>query len=189
MDTIVRSRPVIGSRDWALRLNEKLAGHDLPLEGPVVTDAFGLMSALVVGATKDGYCYASVRLVARYIWWQIDTINIRKLQSWIDDLEAWGEITIEPLAASAYAPWGHVNVIVIQNKTRFRRWRARPPFTAAQRVEVYGRDNGACVHCGATESLSIDHIVPWSKGGEHELWNFQTLCRSCNSKKGARIDA
>ena len=36
------------------------------------------------------------------------------------------------------------------------------------------------------EELTVDHIVPWSKGGRTELSNAQLLCRACNSRKGNR---
>ena len=54
------------------------------------------------------------------------------------------------------------------------------------RWEVWERDNFTCVHCGSRRDLSIDHIYPQSKGGKATLENCQTLCRKCNSKKGAR---
>lgn len=34
------------------------------------------------------------------------------------------------------------------------------------------------------EELTVDHVIPWSKGGRTELSNAQLLCRACNSKKG-----
>lgn len=36
------------------------------------------------------------------------------------------------------------------------------------------------------DELTIDHILPWSKGGRTVLSNAQLLCRACNSKKGNR---
>lgn len=57
----------------------------------------------------------------------------------------------------------------------------------ALRVAVYRRDRFTCLHCGARRTLSIDHIHPFSKGGTTEFENLQTLCRSCNSRKGARV--
>ena len=54
------------------------------------------------------------------------------------------------------------------------------------RWAVWERDNFTCQHCGKRQGLSIDHIRPESKGGTLELSNLQTLCKRCNSRKGAR---
>lgn len=43
-----------------------------------------------------------------------------------------------------------------------------------------------CAKCGATENLTIDHIVPRVWGGTNELANLQTLCASCNWQKGRK---
>jgi len=65
----------------------------------------------------------------------------------------------------------------------------RKAIPQALRQAVYERDGYACLHCGTTESLTLDHIHPYSKGGEDTYENLQTLCRSCNSRKGAKIHA
>ena len=52
---------------------------------------------------------------------------------------------------------------------------------------VFERDEYRCVKCGGHLNLSIDHIHPFSKGGSDEESNLQTLCRSCNSSKGASL--
>lgn len=54
------------------------------------------------------------------------------------------------------------------------------------RTQVYERDLYRCVHCGTHIGLSIDHIIPTSKGGLSVYDNLQTLCRPCNSRKGDR---
>ena len=43
-----------------------------------------------------------------------------------------------------------------------------------------------CKNCGTKKNLTIDHIIPLSKGGSNDEDNFQILCMSCNRKKGAR---
>lgn len=58
--------------------------------------------------------------------------------------------------------------------------------SASLRKAVYERDLYRCKHCGTHLDLSVDHIVPESKGGATDLSNLQTLCRPCNSRKGAR---
>ncbi len=54
------------------------------------------------------------------------------------------------------------------------------------RKKIFDRDGKVCKHCGSTENLSMDHIIPVSKGGEDSLENLQVLCKSCNSRKGNR---
>ena len=57
------------------------------------------------------------------------------------------------------------------------------------RFKVMQRDNFKCCMCGASPAtdssvvLHIDHIKPWSKGGETVIENLQTLCSKCNLGK------
>lgn len=60
---------------------------------------------------------------------------------------------------------------------------------ARLRFMVLKRDNFKCCACGASPAkdpsvvLHVDHIIPWSKGGETTLDNLQTLCSKCNLGK------
>lgn len=54
-------------------------------------------------------------------------------------------------------------------------------------LAVFERDGFRCVHCGVATNLSVDHIVPLSRGGTDGFENLQTLCLRCNSSKGASI--
>lgn len=60
------------------------------------------------------------------------------------------------------------------------------PKTGASRYQVFERDAYRCQQCGGWHDLTIDHVIPRARGGTNDLANLQTLCRSCNSKKGAR---
>ncbi|MEM7524074.1 MAG: HNH endonuclease [Pseudomonadota bacterium] len=51
---------------------------------------------------------------------------------------------------------------------------------------VMERDGHACVYCGATESLCIDHVIPIAQGGGDALDNLACACKSCNSGKAGR---
>lgn len=55
------------------------------------------------------------------------------------------------------------------------------------RPEIIGRDGRLCRSCGTTQKLTVDHIVPLSRGGTNDLDNLQLLCRSCNSIKSAKV--
>jgi hypothetical protein len=57
------------------------------------------------------------------------------------------------------------------------------------RQKVFMRDKCKCVFCGKKDNLTIDHIIPVILGGGDEMMNLQTLCQSCNSRKGSRYEA
>jgi|694.fasta_scaffold14321_9 hypothetical protein len=52
---------------------------------------------------------------------------------------------------------------------------------------IFQRDGNKCKNCNTTSNLTIDHIIPVKHGGTSEDTNLQTLCRKCNSSKGAKI--
>jgi len=59
--------------------------------------------------------------------------------------------------------------------------------TVLVRQQVLIRDEYRCRYCGRFDAhLSIDHMMPQSRGGSHKIENLVTACRSCNSSKGAR---
>ena len=54
------------------------------------------------------------------------------------------------------------------------------------RKRLYRRDNNQCVYCGSKKNLTIDHVLPKSRGGKNTWANLVTCCNSCNIKKGNR---
>jgi 5-methylcytosine-specific restriction endonuclease McrA len=59
----------------------------------------------------------------------------------------------------------------------------------AVKLEVWRRDGGKCVVCGASDELHFDHIVPISRGGTSLLAeNIQLLCARHNIQKADRIE-
>lgn len=54
------------------------------------------------------------------------------------------------------------------------------------RNRIYKRDGNKCVYCGSTKNLTLDHIIPKSRGGANDWMNLVTSCSKCNMKKGNR---
>ncbi len=58
------------------------------------------------------------------------------------------------------------------------------------RLAIYLRDGLACAYCGASiedgAQLSLDHLIPHSRGGTNASTNLVTSCRRCNCARGNR---
>lgn len=52
------------------------------------------------------------------------------------------------------------------------------------RFNIFKRDNNECQYCGTTSDLTLDHLIPRSKGGKSSWKNLVTACKRCNAKKG-----
>lgn len=58
----------------------------------------------------------------------------------------------------------------------------------ATRAAVMLRDAFTCQYCGETPGrhlLTVDHVLPRSRGGSHDWTNLVTACTRCNQKKGS----
>ncbi len=63
-----------------------------------------------------------------------------------------------------------------------RIWKVPP----VNRREVLKRDNHSCQYCGSNKRLTLDHVIPVSKGGQHKWDNVVTACEPCNQRKRDR---
>ena len=55
------------------------------------------------------------------------------------------------------------------------------------KLEVFNRDQYTCQYCGwQTKELTLDHVVPRRRGGEHTRENVVSACIPCNRRKGGR---
>ena len=62
---------------------------------------------------------------------------------------------------------------------------------AAVRKYVFERDRYQCKSCGKTNletDLNVDHIISLACGGQNDISNLQTLCRTCNQQKKHHFD-
>src|SRR5437773_1239716 len=54
------------------------------------------------------------------------------------------------------------------------------------RRAVFARDSWTCQYCGTTSHLTVDHVIPRSRGGPSDWENIVTSCAPCNRRKGNR---
>ena len=88
----------------------------------------------------------------------------------------------EPLhSATDTYPWPHVIRLVTY---------VRVPRAVQRKISrraLFARDGWRCVYCGtASGRLTLDHVVPRSRGGGSEWENVVTSCAPCNLRKGNR---
>jgi 5-methylcytosine-specific restriction endonuclease McrA len=77
--------------------------------------------------------------------------------------------------------------IIRQLKSVYRKRKQKIPFT---RHNIFLRDNWTCQYCGKikknAKSLTWDHVMPRSRGGETSWTNIVTACFPCNQFKANR---
>jgi 5-methylcytosine-specific restriction endonuclease McrA len=78
----------------------------------------------------------------------------------------------------------------ISNLMRAHLLRAVGSFTYEEWEILKRKHNYTCPTCGRKEpeiKLTIDHIIPISKGGTNYIWNIHPLCLQCNVRKGNKL--
>jgi 5-methylcytosine-specific restriction endonuclease McrA len=55
------------------------------------------------------------------------------------------------------------------------------------RRAVFARDDWTCQYCGARSNLTVDHVIPRSKGGASSWDNIVASCAPCNLRKGSAL--
>lgn len=60
----------------------------------------------------------------------------------------------------------------------------RPRGVKISRQRLFARDKYTCVYCGSKKNLTVDHILPKSRGGKNSWLNMVTCCQTCNRQKG-----
>lgn len=68
-----------------------------------------------------------------------------------------------------------------------RRKNERRQWTPADWDRLVARFDGRCAYCGERKDLTLDHVVPVSRGGRHAAGNFLPACLSCNSSKSSKF--
>jgi 5-methylcytosine-specific restriction endonuclease McrA len=79
-------------------------------------------------------------------------------------------------------------IYITPSVIRLKHFVSRPlPRPRLTRREVFTRDRERCQYCGKHGGdLTLDHVVPKHRGGDHDWENLVTACRGCNHRKGGR---
>lgn len=77
-----------------------------------------------------------------------------------------------------------------ENRRRAEKAKSTTHFTRDEWEELKKHHRHTCLMCGISEpliKLTIDHIIPLSRGGHDGIENIQPLCKSCNSSKHNKV--
>jgi 5-methylcytosine-specific restriction endonuclease McrA len=91
---------------------------------------------------------------------------------------------IENYSQKPCALFYYPSVIVCNNYIR-----TRPIPLSPTRANIYWRDNLTCQYCGKKDlyhKMTLDHVLPKSRGGDKGWLNLVTCCERCNQRKGDR---
>ena len=80
--------------------------------------------------------------------------------------------------------WGKNNRLKTRERTRRRRFRLQEvPVFFISNKEFKKLYTSNCFYCKSQNEITIDHIIPISRGGTHGIGNLVSCCKSCNSSK------
>lgn len=124
-------------------------------------------------------CKACRKLRVMESWW-------RNREKRLAESKAWREANPERHRANLLR-WNTENRERANLLSRLKKQRKRAAGTLTDAdwalvLEVYGN---ACLACDKPE-VTIDHVIPVSKGGRNEIDNVQPLCGRCNTSKGTK---
>jgi len=131
-------------------------------------DFASMQQVLVLNASYEPLNVCSVRR-AHVLVWKGKAEVLEKLE--------------QPLhSASSTYPWPHVIRLVVYVRV------PRGVQRKISRRALFARDGWRCVYCGtASGRLTLDHVVPRSRGGDSVWENVVTSCAPCNLRKGNRL--
>lgn len=121
----------------------------------------------------------------------IDNSQYAKMQSSLSILRR-----IKGLDSNSYRVLNNIFKHYYENFAKIKLMDSKQPRIIAQKFigkrkirEFIIKRDKKCLRCGRLDKLTIDHIIPISKGGQNKIGNLQTLCKGCNSiKRDTYID-
>lgn len=130
----------------------------------------------------------TVRRALTLLFQELARVVAEDLQTY--DFETWRELSelADGTLPLIHAPGFQMMLPKVIVLSRYQK--CPPRHVKFNRRNIFVRDRYTCQYCGQVpkeDDLTIDHIIPRSRGG-HTVWeNVVLACTSCNTKKGDRL--
>lgn len=120
----------------------------------------------------------------------VDTYGTYDFESWVmnwTDAVQTAKIASDQAIKIQGEMWLKLPEVIVCTEYRgfgYKVTHRKPKFS---RTNIYRRDRNTCQFCGKkfpTDELTLDHVMPKSKGGQMVWENIVLACASCNNKKG-----
>jgi len=98
------------------------------------------------------------------------------------------DIRVSPYDRQAWGPRKDESRFETEYRERAARGESKGArYWHGKKLRIFTRDGWRCVSCGASDALTVDHVIPKSRGGDNQDENLQTMCRRCNGRKANRF--
>lgn len=121
--------------------------------------------------------------------YRLDNIEKEKLRSkkyYQDNKESYLEYSRAYSKIYCQTERGKELAIIRSQRRRALKASVKDTLTPEQWKQVLIDYDHMCLYCGSKDKLTIDHFIPYYKGGENTVDNVVPACSYCNSSKGAK---
>lgn len=184
-DTVSQPQYSLHGRYDMRNLSRRLGGWNAALS------AAGLGPTSYQGEYADEHLFANILTLWQHLGRQPRRAELASAPSEISQSPYQRRFGSWSAALEAFVKWANASESTVPSVApadSSKRRTARDP-SLRLRFKVLLRDNFTCCGCGKSPATSagtilhVDHVVPWSKGGETILENLRTLCSKCNLGK------
>jgi 5-methylcytosine-specific restriction endonuclease McrA len=130
----------------------------------------------------------TVRRALTLMFQELARVVTEDFQTW--DFESWRELSAFANSGTPLIHTPQFQLLLPQVIVLMRYNRLPPRTVKFNRRNIFLRDRHQCQYCGhrpKEDDLTIDHVVPRSRGGRSVWENVVLACTRCNARKGDRL--